>query len=123
MTSSNETTRQAGADSPTSAPAAPQRLMIVEATRILLPRHIKLRHDAGRGHWLILAPERVFSPDPIAVEVLKLADGNRSVGDIASLLAAEYHAPRDVILGDIVAMLQDLADKGVVRAAPSPKPA
>lgn len=94
----------------------PTRLIVTEATRIVIPRHIKLRHDAGRGVWVILAPERVFSPDPIAVEVLMLCDGDTNVGDIATRLAGEYQAPRDVILTDILAMLQDLADKGVVRS-------
>ncbi len=94
----------------------PARLMVTEATRIVIPRHIKLRHDAGRGVWIILAPERVFSPDPIAVEVLRKCDGQRSVGDIAAELASDYQAPREEILGDIIAMLQDLADKGVVRS-------
>lgn len=94
----------------------PARLIVTEATRIVIPRHIKLRHDAGRGVWVILAPERVFSPDPIAVEVLKLCDGDTNVADIATRLASDYKAPRDVILTDILAMLQDLADKGVVRS-------
>lgn len=99
-----------------SEPAKPVRLIVTEDTCIVLPRHIKLRHDASRGVWLILAPERVFTPDPIAVEVLKLCDGTRSVGDIASRLAAEYQAPREVIAADIIVMLQDLADKGVVKS-------
>jgi pyrroloquinoline quinone biosynthesis protein D len=81
-----------------------------------MPAHIKLRHDVGRGRWLILAPERVFDPDEIAVEVLKLCDGKRTVADIASTLAKEYNAPLEEISADIVAMLQDLADKGVVKA-------
>ena len=86
------------------------------ATRPALPPHIKLRHDAGRGRWLMLAPERVFEPDEIAVGVLKLCDGARRVDDIASELAKEYNAPKEEIVADIVAMLQDLADKGVVKA-------
>ncbi|MBL8565591.1 MAG: pyrroloquinoline quinone biosynthesis peptide chaperone PqqD [Hyphomicrobiaceae bacterium] len=110
------------AESPASgatpgATPTPTRLIVAEATVVVMPRHIKLRHDAGRGVWLILAPERVFSPDPIAVEVLRMLDGQINVGGIADKLAADYHAPRDQILGDVVAMLQDLADKGVVRAA------
>ena len=78
--------------------------------------HIKLRHDAGRGRWIILAPERIFDPDDIAVEVLKLCDGERTVADIAGVLAKEYNAPIGEIAADIIAMLQDLADKGVVKA-------
>lgn len=80
-----------------------------------LPRHIKMRHDAGRGRWILLAPERVFEPDDTAVEVLKLCDGERTVHDIALKLAADYNAPVAEIEGDIVQMVQDLADKGVLR--------
>jgi pyrroloquinoline quinone biosynthesis protein D len=99
------------------AEAAPRTRAIIDATsRPVMPAHIKLRHDAGRGRWLILAPERVFDPDDIAVEVLKLCDGQRSVADIAGVLAKEYNAPAEEITADIVAMLQDLADKGVVKA-------
>ena len=92
------------------------RAIVTAATRPALPPHSKLRHDAGRGKWLVLAPERVFEPDEIAVAVLKLCDGARSVDDIASELAREYNAPKEEIVADIVSMLQDLADKGVVKA-------
>ena len=96
--------------------AKPARNIVTEASRPALPRHIKMRHDAGRGRWILLAPERVFEPDDTAVAVLKLCDGARSVGDIAALLSREYQAPLEVIKGDVVRMLQDLADKGVVKA-------
>jgi pyrroloquinoline quinone biosynthesis protein D len=92
------------------------RAIVTADTRPALPPHIKLRHDTGRGKWLVLAPERVFEPDEIAVAVLKLCDGARSVDDIASELAREYNAPKEEIVADIVSMLQDLADKGVVKA-------
>jgi pyrroloquinoline quinone biosynthesis protein D len=93
------------------------RTIITAASKPALPRHIKLRHDAGRGRWLILAPERVFDPDETAVSVLKLCDGQRSVSDISEQLAKEYNAAAADILGDVVVMLQDLSDKGVVKAA------
>ncbi len=92
------------------------RIMVTAATKPRLPRHIKLRHDEGRGRWVILAPERVFTPDDTAVAVLQKCDGERSVEDIARALSEEYQAPFDVILGDILPMLQDLSDKGVVKA-------
>ena len=92
------------------------RSIIEAATQPVLPPHIQLRHDAGRGRWIILAPERLFDPDEIAVEVLKLCDGQRTVADIADQLAKEYNAPVDEIKADVIEMLQDLADKGVVKA-------
>jgi len=94
----------------------PQRMIIGPASVPRLPRHIKMRHDTARARWLILAPERVFTPDPIAVAVLQLCDGSRSVSTIAGELAQAYEAPVERILADIVPMLQDLADKGVVTA-------
>jgi pyrroloquinoline quinone biosynthesis protein D len=96
--------------------AKPKRAIVSGDTRPELPRHIKLRHDPGRGRWVILAPERVFNPDETAVAVLKLCDGHRSVSEIASTLSREYQAPLEEITNDITAMLQDLSDKGVVKA-------
>jgi pyrroloquinoline quinone biosynthesis protein D len=94
--------------------SAPTRLIVAGDTVLALPKHIKLRHDPGRGRWIILAPERVFNPDETAVEVLKLLDGQRSVNAIAETLSREYQAPLDVVTNDILAMLQDLTDKGVL---------
>jgi pyrroloquinoline quinone biosynthesis protein D len=94
----------------------PQRTIIVASSAPRLPRHIKMRHDTARDCWLILAPERVFTPDAIAVAVLQLCDGSRSVETIAGELAQTYSAPREHILSDIIPMLQELADKGVVTA-------
>lgn len=102
-------------DTPSTPASAKRTRLIVEpSTKPVLPRHIKLRHDEGRGAWVILAPERVFNPDDTAVVVLKLCDGANTVSDIASHLATEYQAPAKEIETDILTMLQDLADKGVV---------
>jgi pyrroloquinoline quinone biosynthesis protein D len=97
--------------------AGPRHINVSEASRPVLPRHAKLRYDETRQVWVILAPERVLAPDEIAVEVLQLCDGNRSVGDLADQLAAKYAAPREAILTDVIAMLQDLADKGFLTEA------
>ena len=101
-------------ETPSEAKAIPTRLIVAADTKLKMPRHIKLRHDAGRGRWIILAPERVFNPDDIAVVVLQRLDGQRSVSDIAETLSQEYDAPLEVVTDDIVVMLQDLTDKGVL---------
>ena len=79
-------------------------------------RGVRLREDAARGRWVVLAPERAFVPDDTALEVLKLVDGARSVREIADALAARFDAPREVIEADVVEMLRDLAERGVVAA-------
>lgn len=81
-----------------------------------LPRGVKFRFDKTREKWVVLAPERVFVPDDIAVEVLKRCDGEATVDAIVEDLAATFNAPRDVIAKDVLAMLQDLANKGVMTA-------
>jgi pyrroloquinoline quinone biosynthesis protein D len=97
--------------------AGPRHISVSEESRPVLPRHAKLKFDETRQVWVILAPERVLAPDEIAVEVLKLCDGQRSVGQMVDMLAEKYAAPREAIATDVVAMLQDLADKGFLTQA------
>jgi pyrroloquinoline quinone biosynthesis protein D len=97
--------------------ARSRNISVGEASRPVLPRHAKLKFDATRQRWVILAPERVLAPDEIAVEVLQLCDGVRNVGAIIDQLAAKYTAERGAIATDVVAMLQDLADKGFLTQA------
>ena len=94
----------------------PARVVIEAASCPALARHFKMRHDATRDRWVLLAPERVCTPDAIAVAVLQLCDGNRSVAAIAEELARTYNAPSERILADVTPLLQELADKGVVKA-------
>lgn len=94
----------------------PRRLIIEGGTRPRLPRFLKLRQDPGRGHWVLLAPERVLTPDEIAVEILKLCDGSRTVDEIAQALAADYQAPLERIRADVISLLQDMADKRYIEA-------
>src|ERR1700736_1283115 len=94
-----------------------RNISVSEASRPLLPRHARLKFDETRQRWVILAPERVLAPDEIAVEVLQLCDGVRSVEQMINQLAAKYAADRGAISGDVIAMLQDLADKGFLTEA------
>ena len=94
---------------------APARLIVRRETQPHLPAYLKLRHDPGRDRWILLAPERVLTPDQTAVAVLKLCDGKRSVDEIVEVLAKEYSAPADVIRADVLDLLQGLADKGYVK--------
>jgi pyrroloquinoline quinone biosynthesis protein D len=76
---------------------------------------VKFRFDRLRDAWIVLAPERLFLPDEQAVEILKLVDGAQCLGAIIDALAVRFDAPRALIAEDVGTMLQDLADKGVVR--------
>jgi pyrroloquinoline quinone biosynthesis protein D len=93
-----------------------RRLIIERGTRPVLPRHLRLRHDAGRGRWLLLAPERILTPDDIAVSILRLCDGARTVDEIVETLAADYDAAVEDIRGDVIGLLQDMADKRYIES-------
>ncbi len=78
-------------------------------------RGFRLRFDAVREAWVVLAPERLFVLDAPAAEVLKLVDGVRDVPGIVDALAERFNAPRDTIADDVAAMLLNLSDKGAIR--------
>lgn len=92
-----------------------KRLMIGKKTRPALPCYVRLHHDAVRARWVLLAPERIVEADDIAVEVLRLCDGDRTLDEIARALAGSYEAAPEKILSDIVDLLQNLADNGYIR--------
>jgi pyrroloquinoline quinone biosynthesis protein D len=93
---------------------ARSRTVITASTVPRFPRGTRFRFDATRSAWVILAPERLMMPDEIAVEVLKLVNGARSVATIADQLASQFGAPPDEVLNDILVMLQELADDTVL---------
>lgn len=78
-------------------------------------RGVKFRFDTVRDAWVLLAPEKLFLPDAIAVEILKLVDGKRSIDAIVDDLAARFAAPREQIATDVTAALEDLATRGAVQ--------
>jgi pyrroloquinoline quinone biosynthesis protein D len=76
-----------------------------------LPRGVRLVHNEAQGGWVLLAPERVFKADAIAVEILKRCSGEASVERIVDDLAKAFNAPRERIHADVVKLLASLADK------------
>ena len=77
----------------------------------VLPRGVRLREDAARGEWVLLAPERAMKLDPIAVAVLQEVDGERDIAGIAATLAEKYNAPADQVTKDVTAFLAGLLEK------------
>jgi coenzyme PQQ biosynthesis protein PqqD len=92
------------------------RHLVAEASVPQLPSGVRLHFDKQRGQWVILAPERLFVLDQVAHEVIRRCDGEATVGAIVEELAAAFSAPREVVLKDVCALLQDLLDKRVLAA-------
>ena len=79
------------------------------------PRGVRLKHYEARQEWVLLAPERLIKCDAIAAAVLALCDGQRSLGEIIETLALHYKADQAVIARDVVALLEGLQEKKMVR--------
>ncbi len=84
---------------------------IAHDARPRLPHGVRLVHNEAQGGWVLLAPERVFKADPIAVEVVKRCTGDATFAAIVDDLANAYSAPRERILADVTTLLRGLADK------------
>ncbi|MBN4016300.1 pyrroloquinoline quinone biosynthesis peptide chaperone PqqD [Rhodospirillaceae bacterium AH-315-P19] len=82
-----------------------------------LPRlapHVRFRFDETRAQWVVLSPERLLIPDAIAVEVLQLCDGKTSIAAMITTLAERYQTPHETIKADVLELLQDLTDQGIL---------
>lgn len=90
------------------------RPIVDEAKRPRFAPHMRFKFDARRDRWVILAPERMLLPDDIAVEVLQRCTGKTQVAEIVDEFTTLFEAPRDEISTDVISVLQDLADKGVL---------
>ena len=84
---------------------------IAAETRPRLPHGVRLAHNEAHGGWVLLAPERVFKADGIAMEIIKRCTGEATFVEIVDDLAKTFTAPRGRVLTDVTVMLRGLADK------------
>ncbi len=86
---------------------------------LALPPWVRLHFDPVRGRHVLLAPERVLFPCPIAVTVLERLGEGRRFGDLVEALAAAFDAPREVVARDVRAMMEDLLAQDFLTLRPS----
>ena len=97
---------------------APAPANIAPDAKPRLPRGVRLVHNEAQGGWVLLAPERVFRPDAIALEILKRCTGEASLAAIVDDLAKAFAgAPRERIQADVMALLGSLLEKRLLELA------
>ena len=84
--------------------------MIAPDAKPRLPRGVRLTHNAAHG-WVLLAPERLFKADAIAVEILKRCTGELTFAAIVDDLAKTFTAPHERISADAANLLNGLVEK------------
>jgi pyrroloquinoline quinone biosynthesis protein D len=97
--------RPAGTVTPASIP--------LEA-RPRLPRGVRLRHDAVRDEWMLLAPERIVRANPVAVAILERCTGKLTLAEIVDDLASAFKAEPARIETDVRALLAQLNQSRMV---------
>ncbi|MGE0844780.1 MAG: PqqD family protein [Flavobacteriaceae bacterium] len=82
----------------------------------LLPSvsHQVLGRDQG-GVVVQLESGDIFSVNDTAADFLKAADGERTIADIAAMLAETYDAPAETIAADLVEITEGLIAEKVVQ--------
>lgn len=80
----------------------------------VIPRGVRLHEDKVRGQWVLLAPERTITLDPIGLAILQEVDGTRNFHDLVAGLAAKYDAPVDQISGDVAEFVTGLTDRRIL---------
>jgi len=73
-----------------------------------LARAVRLRHDAIRGQWLLLAPERGYILQGSALAIVERLQRGARVREIAIELNGSY--------GEVAAFVEDLIARGLVEA-------
>jgi pyrroloquinoline quinone biosynthesis protein D len=74
-----------------------------------------MQFDPIRQRVAVLAPERVYWPDEVALAILELCDGERTIGAITARLASEFAAPAETIQSDVLEFVQSWLDIRLLR--------
>jgi pyrroloquinoline quinone biosynthesis protein D len=89
-----------------------QAALTVTATTVAkLARGVRLQEDTVRGQTVLLAPERALALDEIAVMIVKALDGERSLDAIAEEFSAKFEAPKEQVLGDVIAFVAEFSKR------------
>jgi pyrroloquinoline quinone biosynthesis protein D len=73
----------------------------------------RLDFDPVRQRHVLLYPEGAVLLNDTGAAILELCNGNRTVGDIVTILGERYHADVSV---DVTEYLQKMEDRELVRA-------
>ena len=81
------------------------------------PQHrdnILSQEAAGTMVLLSLHAGKYYSLENTGVRAWELCDGQRSVSEIASILASEFDSPIERIQNDLIELIADLANENLV---------
>jgi pyrroloquinoline quinone biosynthesis protein D len=92
-----------------------ERPLVRSCSKPHLRGHVRVQLDTVRQRFAVLGPERVYWPDEVAVDILKLCNGERTIVEIAAQLAEDYAAPVETIQTDVMEFVQSWTDIRLLR--------
>ena len=93
--------------------------MIDVASVVRLAPKARLRFDRIRQQHMLLYPEKGLVLSDTAADVVALLDDSRAVGAIVEQLVVKYgEDKRPAIAKDVLDLLRDLAERGLVAELP-----
>ena len=94
--------------------------MIDVASVVRLAPKVRLKFDRHAQGYMLLYPERGMALSTSAADILTLCTEARRVGEIVEQIVAKYGEPqRGAIEQDVLTLLRDMADRGLLREVPS----
>ncbi|HTV25150.1 MAG TPA: pyrroloquinoline quinone biosynthesis peptide chaperone PqqD [Polyangiaceae bacterium] len=92
--------------------------MIDAQMRPTLAAKARLKKDAKSGRYLLLYPERGMELNATGVEIVKLCDGQTTVGEIIQALARRYATtPSHVVESEVLSFLGALEERALLQRA------
>jgi coenzyme PQQ biosynthesis protein PqqD len=90
---------------------------MIEATSVVrLAPKVRLKFDRHANSYMLLYPERGLALSQTAADVLTRCAEPRAVAAIVEEIVAQYgEGSRAAISQDVLALLRDMADRGLVR--------
>ena len=87
---------------------------ITLAQRVKATSDVLCQDVGGEVVLLDLASERYFGLDPVGTRIWNLIDRDQPLQQVLEILCAEYDAPRERRQGDLLALVAELAEAGLV---------
>jgi len=94
--------------------------MIDVASVVRLAPKVRLKFDRHAQGYMLLYPERGLALSASAADVLTQCTEARPVASIVEQIVSKYGEPsREVVTQDVLTLLRDMADRGLVREVAS----
>ena len=81
-----------------------------------MPGHVIMREIAGEAVLLDLEKGMYYGLNEVGVEIWKLVEEGRTPAETVDALTGEFEVDAETLMSDLVALLSDLVEAGLVQA-------